>query len=525
MKQCETQRIVGWFHLPDHADHRLPGVLTWQPTDGATLELFGGFSPPPDYQPNPDGPGVYATQMIGDVRSGTIYGETPSGEKLTLWEAQRGNYSANGLTHQVREEFWSSPWLCTGAHVGSPNEAHFTEATIVLDELYYLISDVRFCPPEWVNIEGVDNPGERLDNGTRLLPYALPVIGGYRAECVTATTPDAQYSINTRATAPWVSNATQAMPGLRLDMMTSNRRRGRVIALEVGANASIQLSDGTAGSCADFVDRLSPILNLIRLATFEPCGVERISLSTAGQGDVSLLSRIGEPAAPNDKHDPAAVVFGFDDVPLSHFLAVREALTNTRQADYAWNVIVGHCGYAPRFTEQYVSQVLAAAEGFHTWCLKNPSGTLNKRLRALHDSLAPDLQDRLGLDVDNWAKWAVWARHHVAHGGATNRNFIGDGMQLRAVASTVHLVTYLAVLRELDVPIAKVTDALLNHPRLSTFVSHCETVNQIQAQQESGPEVPAAASALKRLRVRRKPAAPRGTAGFLVCASSRRLRP
>jgi len=46
MKQCEPQRILGWFHLPEDRDNRLPGILTWEPADGATLELFGGFSPP-----------------------------------------------------------------------------------------------------------------------------------------------------------------------------------------------------------------------------------------------------------------------------------------------------------------------------------------------------------------------------------------------------------------------------------------------------------------------------------------------
>ncbi len=480
MKQCEPQRILGWFHLPEDPDHRQPGILTWEPNGGGTLELFGGFSPPPDYQPNPDGSGAYTTQMIGDVRSGTIYGETPSGEKLSIWEAQRGKYTVNGITHQVREEFWSSSWLCVGAHVESPGEARFTKARTALDELYYLINDARFCPPVWKRIEGVDNPGERLENGTRLMPYVLPVIGGYRAECVAADTTDARYSINTRATAPWVSNATEAMPDLKLDMMRRNLRRGQVIELEVGANVSIRLPDDAAGSAADFVDRMSPILDLIRLATFDFCGVEAIALSTVDGEDVSLLSRVGEPGTPDDKHDPMAVVFGFEDVPLSQYLAKRESLIGTRQADYAWSVIIGHCGYAPLYTEQYVSQVLAAAEGFHTWCLKNDRDELKDRLRALHDSLDLDLQSRLGLDVDNWVEWAVWARNHVAHGGTKRKKFISDGAQIQALARTVHLVTYLAVLRELDVPVEKVKEALLNHPRLRTFVSHCEIVNQIQ---------------------------------------------
>ena len=38
----------------------------------------------------------------------------------------------------------------------------------------------------------------------------------------------------------------------------------------------------------------------------------------------------------------------------------------------------------------------------------------------------------------------------------------------------------LAVLRQLGVPIAKIKDALLNHPRLRNFVPHCEVVNKIK---------------------------------------------
>lgn len=488
MKQCESQRILGWFHLPEDPDNRLPGILTWEPTEGATLELFGGFSPPPNYQPNPTGSGVYTTQMIGDVRPGTIYGETPSGKKLSIWDAQRGKYTASGFHHQVQEEFWSASWVCIGDHIASLDEARFTKTIVVLDDLYYMINDPRLCAPQWTRIEGVDNPGERLDNGTRLLPYVLPVIGGDRAECVSANTDSAGYSLNTRATAPWISPATEAMPDFKLDMMTNRQRRGPVIKFSVGASTHIRLPDEALGSAADFVALTSPILDLVRLATFDSCGVEEVALSTIDGESISLLSRIGEPAAPTETHEPTSVVFDFADVPLAKYLVTRASLTSGRQADYAWNVIIGHCGYAPRFTEQYVSQVLAAAEGFHTWCLNNPAAALNARLKALHSSLAPEVRERLGLDVDNWADWAVWARNHVAHGGTKRRNSITDHLQLYAVAKTVHLVAYLAVLRQLDVPTAKIKEALLNHPRLSDFVSHCEVVNQIKSPDETDTE-------------------------------------
>ena len=480
MRQCEAQRIRGWFYLPEAPDSRVPGILSWEPSEGAILELIGGFSPEPEYRKNPDGGGYVSDQIVGDVRTGTIFGESDSGQSLSIWDAQRGNYTA-GMSGQVREEFWESSWVCVGAHIGSPQDQVFSQATIALDELYYLTDDARFCAPKWAQIEGVENPGQRLENGTFLTPYVLPVIGGYRGECVSAETDDSRYSVNTRATRPWISAATEAYPDLKLAFMRRNQRRGPVIELSVGANVTIRLPDDTAaGSAADFVDRTAPVLDLIRLATFSTADVEAIALRTTEDEDVSLLSRIGEPASPEESHEPGAVVFDFSDVTLDSYLQTRQRLTGSRQAGYAWSVMIGHCGYSAKFIEQYVSQVLAAAEGFHTWCLMGGDIELKSRLKALHDMLPADVQTRLGLDVGHWADWAVWARNHVAHGGSKRQRFIEDSMETLAVGKSVHLVTYLVVLCKLGVPVEKIVDALNNHPRLRPMVAYCEVVNKVQ---------------------------------------------
>lgn len=90
MRQSEAQRIPGWFYLPEAPDEKLPGVLTWEPLEGATLELIGGFSPLPDYRPSQHGSGMTTTHEIGDVRPGAISGESAAGKRLSIWEAQRG---------------------------------------------------------------------------------------------------------------------------------------------------------------------------------------------------------------------------------------------------------------------------------------------------------------------------------------------------------------------------------------------------------------------------------------------------
>lgn len=372
--------------------------------------------------------------------------------------------------------------MCVGAHIPSPQDRAFTRATATLDELYYLTSDQRFCPPQWCKIEGVEHPGETQSDGTRLTPYIFPVIGGYRAEHAQGGTTEAHYSVATTATSPWLSEATEKWPDLKLQMMTTDLRRGKIVTLHVGAHVAIRLPDNIPGSVAGFNDRMAPIEDLVRLATFDACGVEQITLSGDNDLEISLLVHAGNVARPDDVHDAASVVFTLDDVPLAEFLKMRQRLTAANQAKYAWDVTVGLCGYTSRIVEEYVSQTLAAAEGFHCWCLEGGEGiSLNSRLKALHDKLAPDVQAVIGLDTEHWASWAVWARNHVAHGGTKRWRSLEDNFQLHIIGESVHLVTYLVALQELGVPRDKIVEALRIHPRLQVRVQRSSGVNSLSA--------------------------------------------
>jgi hypothetical protein len=196
---------------------------------------------------------------------------------------------------------------------------------------------------------------------------------------------------------------------------------------------------------------------------------------------------VGKVAHPDDVHEPASVVFTFADVPLEAYLKARQRLAAGNQASYAWNVTVGLCGYTSRIVEEYVSQALASAEGFHCWCLKGGERVpLNARLKALHDKLAPEVQAALRLDTEHWASWAVWARNHVAHGGTKKWRPLRDNFQPHVIAESVHLITYLAALQELGVPLDKVLDALLNHPRLQLLAQRSSEVNGLPAEPPPG---------------------------------------
>jgi hypothetical protein len=480
MRTCDAHRIKGWFFLPESPDTRLPGILTWSQDRGAGLELIGGFSPEPEYD-RIDGPIHTTSQIVGETFPSTIYGESDSGKKISLWNAERGNYKA-GAIGRVQEEFWHTSWVCIGAHVPSANAAVLRGFKVALDDLYYLTGDGRFCAPQWASIEGVDNPGEKQDDGTYLLPYILPVVGGHRASYASGSTADMTYSIDTHATSPWVSPATEANPALKLDFMTNRLRRGPSIELSVGAYARAEPIDDSANSAEEFLHGTKPLLDLVSLATFDSSGVEWMRAQTVDGDEVSLLCHTGNSSKPDQRTEAGGVVFTLDDVPLDSFLETWRRLTSGDQAQYAWSMVVGLIGHAPLLVEEHVSQVLAAAEGFHTWCLSGgKNADLKTRLMELHDGLPEELKIRLQLNVDHWVDWSVWARNHVAHGGTKKHRKISDFYQLKTIADSVRLVLYLAALKEFRVPDGRLTTALSTHRRLVLLAERCTEIAALPA--------------------------------------------
>lgn len=167
-------------------------------------------------------------------------------------------------------------------------------------------------------------------------------------------------------------------------------------------------------------------------------------------------------------------------MPLSSFLEVWDRLTAKEQAVYAWNLVVGLIGHSPLMVEERVSQVLAAAEGFDTWCLDSSKNSeLGKRLVRLHSRLPDQVKAELQIDVDRWVDWAVWARHHVAHGGTKKHRNVSDFYQLKVIADSVYLVTYLAALTEFHVPYENLIRALASHPRLRVLANRCPEVSNL----------------------------------------------
>lgn len=479
MRQDQNHSFKGLFYLPENTNDKVPGILTWNPEEGAYLELIGGFLP----QPTQDD----CDSIIENPYRGTIYGELTSNKHVSIWDAYQSKGTTYDSSDRASTETWRSMLIGIGIHT-DPEKSDFKSASLNLDNLYYLTNDGRFCPPQWTKIQGVDNPYKKLENGTRLMPYTLPVVGGFRAKYATEEIDNIKYCINTYATRPFVSEATEAMPDFKLDMMTSYQQRGPVITLQTVAQANIELLGEHGASASNLIEYMSPFIDLLRLTTFKPCGIEEITLTTTHGKEVPLLLRFGESAKPEEKHKPYEIIFTLEDVSLSSYLNIRADMTWGHQAAYAWGVLVGLCGYSSRYIGEYIGQSVACAEGFHSWCLNiDPGGSTNlrDRLEDLYDQLPEDIRNTLKLNVDNWTQWAVWARNHVAHGGTKRRKIISDSMSLFAVARVTHLVTYLAAIHKLGVSSKKILEALQGHPRLRAAVGSVEKVNHIDAPAES----------------------------------------
>lgn len=484
MRTCDNHRIKGWFYFPETPNDRVPGILTWTQDSGANLELIGGLSPRDALAQIGTTP-LSTVPVVYDTFPSTIYGESDTGKRISLWNVERGNSKTRG-DGTVQEEFWYTSWACMGAHVISADSPVLMGFRIALDDLYYLTSDGRFCAPQWTSIEGVDHPGEKQDDGTLLLPYTLPVVGGFRAGCADGSLGDTTYRIDTVATRPWISPATEAFPKLKLEFMMKRHRSGPSIEVSASASASIKLVNDSPGSAEGLLHVAKPLLGLMSLATFDTSGVEQMTGQTVDGHDVALLCRTGHHSEPDQVTEPTGVVFTLDDVPLDGFLATWQRLSSGgAQAQYALNVAVGIIGHSPLLVEEHVSQVLAAAEGFDRWCLRGGKNSkLETRLTRLHGHLSEELKTRLQLDAGRWSDWAVWARNHVAHGGAEEHRDLGNYYQLKTIADTVRLVLYLVALKEFGVPDAQVALALNNHPRLRVLADRCAEMSGLPGSPE-----------------------------------------
>lgn len=470
MNIYEHHEIKGWFFFPEDKDNPekwVPGILKWDPAKGAEIELMGGFFPGFYYDST-------LSEGMSNIRSGIIrpaddvssipvmFLKSREGKMYSIWDAQRGDYSTHAGLERTTKEHWHSIQLYVDDYI-SPEENIFTKATFYIDELYYLAN--KICQPK----------------------------DGFQAGIFEGNTEDAHYSIK--------------LPETR---QFKHQRYGLKFTISVEASVSITLRnqkevEELAGRASNFVSKFAPIRDLMRLATFQPCGVYCINLKQKDEDNnqsVSLLKELGftgddvdpypanighllikpkfgEIARPHERHNSKNVVFTLNDISLENFLKERERLTSNDGASDYWDILIALCGYSPNYIEEYTNQSYSAAEGFHEQCLNGGDVRLKERFENLYSRLPQEVQGQINFNANNWAELAKNARHRVSHGRRLKRDDFTTSFDRYAVAVSVHLVTYLVVLNELGVPAEKICDALLNHPKISLAMSYCDEVRSM----------------------------------------------
>ena len=167
MNIYEHHEVLGWFFLPEKPDNRVPGVLKWDPAKGAEIELMGGLFPGFYYKVEQNGKSSPSGEVSGVVIPAddvsaipAMFLETTKGDRYSIFDAQRGDYSANPFSGRNNREHWHSMQVYVGDHV-VPEEKIFTKATFYIDELYYLVNKRQILPPKLCQIEEVERPGEK----------------------------------------------------------------------------------------------------------------------------------------------------------------------------------------------------------------------------------------------------------------------------------------------------------------------------------------------------------------------------
>ena len=474
MNIYEHHEVLGWFFLPEDPDNRVPGVLKWDPAKGAEIKLMGGISTS-IIQPLGSG-GVYTITDEIVTPSRTIYLDADDGKKYSIWDAYRKKVIAE-------RECWESSQVYCGHHILF-DEKVFIQATFVLDGLDYLVKTVDFHEPDF----SPKLPEEEQSDGSILTHYVLPISSKTCAE-TTGQSKGAFYSIVTSVVHDIKGDSATGGPYLKSKWLVEYRRRGPMLTIYFGkteVRIAFRKDNESIGDLGEPFSNFiyKPILDLVQLATFQPCGIAEVRLQTNKyESDGVLLKRFSELARPFEDHDINGVVFTLDDVPLQFFLKKWEALTKNG-ADYPWSIATGLCGYSPRYVEEYVIQSVAAAEGFHKLCLGkgktyiDPDGKAQKyhlkdRLRELYNLLPEKIQKILRLNVDEWVDYAAEARNHVGHGGSAASGTVMDILDFHSIAVSVHLVTYLVILNELGVSSERIGKVLENHPCISEAKQHC----------------------------------------------------
>lgn len=481
----ETQEWRGHWWLPEAPDRKMAGWLRYEPGEGLTLTLIGGFE---DDRWVEVAPGVHS--LSGDRRTFEVIHGQAGDTEITLFDSDATRTVNNIFGFQgPTEQTVTSVTALIGVHVQGQDDTHFAKVHCLIEDSWLWSSRQAMQAQASLNEERTNFTGEAS--------MEMKPVDEVRAEA-----DGWDFKL-----AHW------------LILPTFDHTRGAAIG-RMEDSVVFTVSRDETFSYAEVQSLLLALQDLLALATGRGPSIlwfilrvaDDESEQPARQVDVFTRSRgTGDPKA--KALDRRELVFSLEDIPFGEVIPrwweVRERFRAS------CNMTLGSRYGGSGYLETMLTTAVTAAESFHKdlgepapvpkavmdelvgkavdampedrkqW-IKNviPRGhSLRQRLDRLADRLPEKCRARLLPNAAAWAKAAKEARNDLSHSGKTDE----DMRRLYAIMRITRAVVLLNILIEVGLPEDRLLKALSENSQLSHACDLARKYFPATAQQ-SGPE-------------------------------------
>lgn len=464
--------FAGNWWLPEDPDNKVPGILTYDPSEGILLKLIGGWQ---YIVTRPVGNGVAFT---GETRQWPVIFGIGDGKYITLLNAQVANAQTYDLGQILigpnRLDLRAGTALI-GCHMDEPDEPAFVACNATIENL-----------TAWTHRSGIERQFEFTRDG--------------RPE---------RHAINLTHPDPISVSMASLTATLHFNWQSSvDNTRGGTTA-SVTEQASVEFSSNEPRSLAHWLDLLASMADLISISALRACGLITMQVSLPAtpeewpedhphrneMHEIAVVQRRLVKAKPGQKAQAQRDLvltladLSFEEL-LPKWLEIRETFAAARQ------MILGLRYVTSGYLETRVVTAVAAAESMHRALNPDPpippeefstlrsqllesvpphrKAWLSDRLMSNEPTLKQRLLDlvaRLGAvgevlvpNPEEWAKAAKNSRNTLAHVGSSDGN---DTERLFAVVEVTAAVVILNLLQELGVPEQRLLRGINDHSTLS----------------------------------------------------------
>lgn len=463
----EEARWMGHFWLPDDADNRQPGVLTYTPVDGLKLSLIGGFS---DAAWLPQEPGT--RRLSSRTRRWPIVHGLAENDPITLLHCveERGQMAGTGTT--MHRQDMRAEQALFGIRIPTEDSPSFSSIEIEVENLTGWASE----PDMTIEIYMETRPRSwRVE--TELAESRFSDVEGVTAEL-----------------------------GRRYTVPDFDPRRGS-LSFTGEAVSYIVFQSSEPRSLAYWLPFVKVVQDLISLAIDTPCGIVRQVLSptpdifegTEAKARIHVHTNelvVSQPTEPGV--DPAEAIFTLKNIEfapvLSKWFEVRQQFLAT------CNMVIGAMYLSdPGYLNSQVVTAVTAAEAMHRALSPDPpiptaefkqikkglvaslpeerrqwlreklgrnDHTLKQRLDDLVSRPDADVMAALLPNPQAWAVDATKSRNGIAHEGASE----ADLLLMYAVVVVTQAVVKMNLFHQLGVPADRLKYAMATNRNLRQAV-------------------------------------------------------